>query len=321
MSKKMEKSKSSTEVRLPRNAGSCIVTGFFLYADNFRRIFRLSWIPAVVYSILFAFLGSLCVEKLPRIVVYALQYGTLEGADYVLPLVLIALLFVLGGFVEVVFYSCGIYFLGPKEKMLRWFEINLRTAIRCILAALWWVLFTIIPNIILAVLFDQKLRFALLDPWNHKMLFSLTALFIIIVAVALLPMVHITMVYLMNGKTKMVRLIKTNYVMCMRRLPFILSVCLVNLLVIAIFGFIIQQPAIILLAANLFANIGTLYGDPLGMPHYISWLTFAVFFLAGFLQAYIRMSVVFTTYYMYGSIEAREEERRKAIDALNKDEE
>ena len=51
--------------------------------------------------------------------------------------------------------------------------------------------------------------------------------------------------------------------------------------------------------ANTQANLGVLNGDPLGMPSHITYVSAVVFFIAGFIQVYIRMSVLFTSYYMY----------------------
>ena len=47
------------------------------------------------------------------------------------------------------------------------------------------------------------------------------------------------------------------------------------------------------------------------MPEYIGRLNFAVFALMGFLQAYIHLSTLFPFYYLYGSIEQQEKERKE----------
>ena len=47
------------------------------------------------------------------------------------------------------------------------------------------------------------------------------------------------------------------------------------------------------------------------MPSYIGWLSALVFLLIGFIQAYIMLSFLFPMYYMYGSIEAHEQEKNK----------
>ena len=57
--------------------------------------------------------------------------------------------------------------------------------------------------------------------------------------------------------------------------------------------------------------MGVMYGDPYNMPSYIGWLSALVFLLIGFIQAYIMLSFLFPLYYMYGSIEAHEQEKNK----------
>lgn len=69
-------------------------------------------------------------------------------------------------------------------------------------------------------------------------------------------------------------------------------------------------PLIILTMADLTAQAGQLIGDPLGMPSQISVLTFFSWFLAAFLQAYIRLTLLFVGYYAYGSVESRKKERQ-----------
>jgi hypothetical protein len=59
------------------------------------------------------------------------------------------------------------------------------------------------------------------------------------------------------------------------------------------------------------ANMGLLAGDPNGLPSYIGWMSAIVFLLIGFIQAYVLLSFLFPLYYMYGAIEAHEQEKNK----------
>ena len=45
------------------------------------------------------------------------------------------------------------------------------------------------------------------------------------------------------------------------------------------------------------------------MPSYMTWLTFITFLLCCFIQFYISQVTLVHNYYIYGSIEAREQER------------
>ena len=57
------------------------------------------------------------------------------------------------------------------------------------------------------------------------------------------------------------------------------------------------------------AHQGLLFGDPLGMPSYITTLTFITVTLCCFIQFYVSQVLLVHNYYIYGSIEAREQER------------
>ena len=52
-------------------------------------------------------------------------------------------------------------------------------------------------------------------------------------------------------------------------------------------------------------------GDPLSMPSYMGWMSFVVFTLSGFIQAYVLLAVLFPAYYMAGSIEQQEIQRNE----------
>ena len=68
---------------------------------------------------------------------------------------------------------------------------------------------------------------------------------------------------------------------------------------------------VIMMAANWQNQIGVLSGDPSGMPDNVRWLTLAVFLIAGFLQAYVWLSVIGPFYLMRGAMIQDENERQK----------
>ena len=80
-------------------------------------------------------------------------------------------------------------------------------------------------------------------------------------------------------------------------------------LVISLVSAVICLPAIVVAIANFQANLGLLFGDPLGMPSYIVPLTAIAMAFAGFVEVMTRSVVFFITYYIYGSIEIQENEK------------
>ena len=81
------------------------------------------------------------------------------------------------------------------------------------------------------------------------------------------------------------------------------------LLVVLTLSIITTLPMLIVMAANWLNNVGIIMGDPNGMPSYMTWLTIIVFFIAGFIQAYVWLTILGPIYLMRGSIAQQEKER------------
>ena len=78
---------------------------------------------------------------------------------------------------------------------------------------------------------------------------------------------------------------------------------------ILLIPFCLFVAAMFVLDTNQQAHQGLLFGDPLGMPSYITTLTFITVTLCCFIQFYVSQVLLVHNYYIYGSIEAREQER------------
>lgn len=73
----------------------------------------------------------------------------------------------------------------------------------------------------------------------------------------------------------------------------------------------------ILMAANWQSQIGMLNGDPSGMPDSVRWLSLGVFAIAGFIQAYVWLTIIPPFFLMKGSMDLQDKEKeyfnKKAI--------
>lgn len=85
----------------------------------------------------------------------------------------------------------------------------------------------------------------------------------------------------------------------------------VSTLLVMLISLIILTPAIILTLANMQSQQSLLIGDPSGMPSYILPLTFATLTLTHFILYYVVLVVLVHLYYIYGSIETKEQEREQ----------
>lgn len=97
----------------------------------------------------------------------------------------------------------------------------------------------------------------------------------------------------------------------LRHFGMILIVTIVSLFVVSILTLFTSLPTVIMMAANWQSKMGVLNGDPVGMPDYVLWLTLGVFVIAGFIQAYIWMTVLGPSYMVKGSIAQQEKERNE----------
>lgn len=306
-----------------RSIGSTIRAGLKLYTDNFRKIFKLSWPEAVAYAVICSALGTLSAiympEMLSKIISGAANIKNVMIERYMMITIIITL-FIIGGVFELIFYSCGISTLwehrdkdnitGPKS----WFTFDIKAAWRTLKAAF----FVLIPASLLftiAILLDYGIQSlfiytALVSPDSVAIkLISIPLL--ITAAILLLPFFHIAMKYIMRNEYHFIPLMLNEYLTSLRNTPYILAVVFISLTGVITTGFITSLPGIIISQANTHAYFGLAYGDPLGMPEYITWLTIATFFINGFFAAYIRMPLTFIIYYIYGSVESRESERSK----------
>ena len=97
----------------------------------------------------------------------------------------------------------------------------------------------------------------------------------------------------------------------MRHWGSLFVVFFVSILLVQIVAVIIMLPAHILTLANQQAQMGLLIGDPLGMPSYMTYMTFATFMLCCFIEFYVSQVMLVHNYYIYGAIESKEQENEQ----------
>jgi hypothetical protein len=95
----------------------------------------------------------------------------------------------------------------------------------------------------------------------------------------------------------------------LRHLGMELLVWIFCLIVVLTLFVITTLPMLIVMLANWINQAGIYAHDPDGMPDYMTWLSIVVFLIAGFIQAYIWMTLLGPLYLMRGSIAKQKEER------------
>ena len=95
----------------------------------------------------------------------------------------------------------------------------------------------------------------------------------------------------------------------MRHFGKLTLVSLVCLFIVAILTLLTSLPAVILITANWQSQIGMLNGDASGMPGNVKWLSLIAFAIAGFIQAYVWLTMVLPLYLAKISISVQDKEK------------
>lgn len=314
----MEKT-TNDSVMKSRSVGSAISEGLRLYMDNFRRIFRFSWPGALVYALAAGIMNSYSVSHLPMLQVLMLQGRTTPEQQLAMTLPL--LLASLGVLIAMLFFSSYGFSLlrqhlatGVISRPQRVFNIDLPTLWRTVKSYLWSWLLAFLFGIVLSLI--MVLGFTALHGLSRLILMGL--LFVAVI-VLMLPLCYVIMRYMLTDGTGYWSQLRHAYPVGLRHFGFIFAVMLVELVAILLVNFIVSIPSVVLMSANMLAQAGVLNGDAVGMPTYMPILTLIIFTIAGFLSAYILLSVLFPWYYMYGSIEKQEDDKLEALSNLLKE--
>ena len=162
----------------------------------------------------------------------------------------------------------------------------------------------------LIALFIYWRRAMFFDPTHNIVSIVTTLLLLTVVSIVLLPTAYISIKYLMDRTTGFWPLLFKKYPTSMRYWGRQFVVILVCLILLGIFAFVVSLPVIILYEANWQAHIGVVGGDPLGMPGYMTALTFITCAVVAFLQLYIWLPLLTSLYYVYGAIDTREAKKK-----------
>lgn len=299
------------------SAVASIKLGYRLFASHFKSLFKSSWLYAVLFGLVFAAVGTILSVSLPSIVSEAVAHPDAAqalGSRYVGLLALSVALFVVGGIVEVVFYSRAFSAIGEHiatgsiARPSRWISFNRHMAWRTLKGVLATLLVVVVP-IAVPLLLVRLLTS--LSATNYSLFAICYSLFTILVMGV--PMLFVPVRYILTDNAAYWPTLWKSFKTAFAHYGFVFIVALFVGVVMSLATLILQLPAIVLSTANYQAYLGVYYGDPLAMPGYVVPLSVAVFFVSGVMQAYIRMSSLFPLYYMYGSIETQEQERKTVL--------
>lgn len=304
--------RQSEELLKIRSVRATVSAGFRLYMSNFRNILKLTWAPALLCAVVSALYNHTVVTSLPNL--FAAQNMAVKGglsqsmaiwlANSGLSLLdlIVSLLFMSYAFSmlshhrqEGTFPSLKSWLTYPDGRML------MRTVASAIV---WIVVLSVAGGLTMALVAWGIIKGSITT-------LGLGVLLLLVMLALVLPMVYPNMRYVTTRDTRLFSILGSGYIQGLRRWGYLFAVLLVTLIFTFLALVITTLPSIVLMTANMKAQTGTLMGDPLGMPGYMTWMSLIVFLLAGFIQCYVVLLLHFPAYYMAGSIEKQEQEKHE----------
>lgn len=308
-----------------RSYRSVLAAGISLYTSNFRKFFKASWITALIYSLVGGAASTLMTLKIPAILVaIMLQIQKYHGI-FIEPLLnfawtTIVIIGLIIATIAVMAMAHGTIMNQLKEHQETgnistpnsWFKPSVRLMGRTIEGVFFttviFIGFIILEIALLTVIEVIKPGTILQAPITImgciivvNTLFSLLAI----------PLFYVLTKYVLNKEKGYWSTLASSYGCGLRHWGSLFLVFFVSILLITIVGLVIILPANILYIANYMAQMGQLYGDPLGMPSYMTPMTYVTYVLCYFIQFYALLLLLLHCYYAYGSIEAKEQERQQ----------
>ena len=278
-----------------RSVRATVAAGFRLYMSNFHRIIKLTWLPALICAVVSMLYNHFSIQSMPLLLGGQRIISGQGLAEYMM----LSGISLLNFIVSLIFISYGFSMLsrhrteGAIPHPAGWFtRPDLRMLMRTAASAIVCI---VVVGLALGVTIGIIVAGAVMQSVTTM---ALGSVLLVIALILLLPLVYPLMYYVTTRDSRLFSILGSGYRQGLRRWGYIFAVLFVTFIAVLSAFLITTLPAIILIIANMKAQAGTLMGDALGMPSYMTWLSLLVFLLAGFVECYIILLLYFPAYYM-----------------------
>lgn len=285
-----------TDFLKERSISSCLKSAFDLYCSNFATIFRKTWIPALVVSIVLSLQAFLP------------QQETIvpTTADLLLSLAT-AVVFV---FLAPWFWSKLIgLFCEMTPKQIYWKDVRLNGATTVICVAFLVV--------VLAASFALGAGLAAANIGKTTAMGVATigtACLTIVFLFAIVPLLYSLTKYVVDPQRTLRQAFTTDYRTGARRYGFLLGTSLILTLIVLIIVCVMSVPMIVLLMANHANAEGMMLGDASALPDSFSTLYFVAQTAMYFVAQYSAVWFFLTALYACGTVDTRLNTRQATSD-------
>ena len=286
-----------TELYKSRSHSACIKAAYILFSTHLTTVFKRTWLPVLVYSIV---LAALIILYMPN------KAWTDAGLSTPFERLLI-----MGG-VDVLALASSVWIatvlaslfngLPKRSNLLHSLLLNVFLAGIILLAAI-----VLREGDVLAMkaLFSMKMSAETAGVASWGILILLAT----IIGAALLPLAFSLMKYWIEPDMKLSVVFGKAYRRGLRHWGFLFITLFVMALIFGLILFVLSIPFGIIAMAQVCNQIGILQGDLSGIPSGFSVLLYGTALITFFLSIYLVIWSIFVLYYAYGSIEATERER------------
>ncbi len=292
---------------LVKNRGYLATIGaaYRLLAKNIRPLFKKMWPFAFAFAMAVPFFLCMLLEQAGA----AFSTSRLVGLAFSFLLLLTATIALLGKMSDVLNAK------GLKWNLARWGKM---TGIAVVIAA---VVGLLISSVSFAIV-SSTARPLEQGPQNHQLdmiqqdaffrvmeTVGIGMLILVIIYLLALPYVYGCMKYAMDDKNRLRHLLFGNYVAGMRHWPYIFITMLTTAVIVLLVSAVATLPLTIVGLAYRMSVVGVSMGDEAGVPGYFNGMVYGVGILTFFVMAFVGIFEFMILYYMYGSIEAKEQDR------------
>lgn len=281
-----------------RSIARCIKAAFLLFYDNVATNFKKNWLPTIVVAIL----GGVFMAW--RTVQGYLPIGACVPSSVSVAYIVFYLLYVL----SLVWYVASITNMlndnGLKCNIRR--NIKLALFIAAILVVLYAIITYVVFGIIVTTVSKQlaQCSTAQIATWPY-------ALCLLVFLLLLMPFNYSAIKYIHQPGATFKTHVLGGYKTGLRYLGFIFSVQLLFAVIFCFIVLLIAMPMVLLVLSFTLSYSGVVQGDANTLPVYFPILLYGTSIIVYFIFTAIISISVYVSYYVYGAIETRQEERKK----------
>lgn len=318
MKKDVTETKTDNEKELSvhkiRSIQACISDGYRLYWHNIGKLFRGSWLAAVLYALslglAMAYYFAVVIPEMTGINMTGQSaFGSIVLWCGLMGIYSLAILLFIcaAGFAPLREHAATDAITRPAHWWGRW---PLALTGRALVLAAWiTIAVTIGAAIIGLILWGLTAAMGMEDITATITTAIVVMILTAALLLAILPLTITSIDRMMAPRFSLAPPLK-GYGSAARQLGRLIVTTLVVWLVASVASSLAMLPSFILTVADMVAMTGAMNGDPVDMPQHLFWYFFATFAISGFLQAYIHLSTLFPFYYLWGSDKETEQQTK-----------